>query len=217
VGGAGEAQTVSLEIVGIAQESLMGVGFEPTNYFLEGTLPDGLPPGMMTIVANIAPEAISDVRQALAGTLGVFVIENAAITRLINSLLGTFTAFPTMVATLGLIVGGVVIANSVALTTMERRREIAVMKAVGLQRYRVLLMLLLENALLGLVGGLVGIGMGLIGVVLFASASGAPSTTVPYGTALLLMLLCVVVAVIAALSSAWGAAGEKPLNVLRYE
>jgi ABC-type antimicrobial peptide transport system permease subunit len=40
---------------------------------------------------------------------------------------------------------------------------------------------------------------------------------IPYGTALLLMGLCILVALVAAATTAWGAAGEKPLNVLRYE
>jgi putative ABC transport system permease protein len=136
---------------------------------------------------------------------------------LIESLLGTFMAFPTMVAVLGLAVGGVVIANSVALTTMERRHEIAIMKSIGLQRERVLAMLLLENGILGLIGGLIGVGIGLVGLALMIGQTGAPSEAIPYGSAFLLMGLCIVVAIIAALTSAWGASGEKPLNVLRYE
>ena len=71
-----------------------------------------------------------------------------------------FTSFPILVAGLALVVGGIVIANSVALSTLERRREIAIMKAVGLQRERVLGMLLLEYGLMGLIGGLIGVGLG---------------------------------------------------------
>jgi hypothetical protein len=44
------------------------------------------------------------------------------------------SSFPILVASLALIVGGLVIANSVALSTLERRREIGIMKTVGLQR-----------------------------------------------------------------------------------
>jgi putative ABC transport system permease protein len=120
-----------------------------------------------------------------------------------------------MVALLGLVVGGVVIANSVALTTMERRREIAVMKSVGLQRERVLGMLLLENGILGFIGGLLGVGISLLALIILLAVGGG--LVIPYGTALLLMLLCVLVALIAAGTTAWGASGEKPLNVLRYE
>jgi len=136
---------------------------------------------------------------------------------LLSSLLATFSAFPTMVALLGLVVGGVVIANSVALTTLERRREIAVMKAVGLQRERVLGMILLENGIMGLIGGLIGVGLGVLMLVILLSASGSSLSVIPFGTALLLMGLCIGVALIAATTTAWGASGEKPLNVLRSE
>ncbi|MCZ7544294.1 MAG: ABC transporter permease [Anaerolineae bacterium] len=111
---------------------------------------------------------------------------------------------------------GVVIANSVALSTMERRREIAIMKSVGLQRERVLAMLLLENGVLGLIGGLIGVGIGLVALVMLTAAVGLAGV-VPYGSALLLMGLCILVALVAATTTAWGASGEKPLNVLRYE
>jgi ABC-type antimicrobial peptide transport system permease subunit len=43
------------------------------------------------------------------------------------------------------------------------------------------------------------------------------TSSFPYLTALGLMALCVVVAVAAAIVTAWGAASEKPLHVLRYE
>ncbi len=216
LGGSGSSQQVTFEVVGISSQSLIG-GMEAANYALNNAFPAEVPATANSIVAQVDPAQIPALRRALSGTLGVFVIDNAAITRLITSLLGTFTAFPTMVAALGLIVGGVVIANSVALTTMERRREIAVMKSVGLQRERVLFMILLENGILGLIGGLIGVGIGLVALVVLIGATGAPGSALPIGAALLLMLLCVVVALIAAVSTAWGASGEKPLNVLRYE
>jgi putative ABC transport system permease protein len=100
------------------------------------------------------------------------------------------------------------------LSTLERRREIAIMKSIGLQRERVLGMLLLENSILGFIGGLLGVGLGLLGLLILLQGA---VQNVPFGTAFLLMLLCIAVALIAALTTAWGASGEKPLNVLRYE
>lgn len=97
------------------------------------------------------------------------------------------------------------------------------MKSVGLQRERVLFMLLLENGIMGLIGGLIGVGIGLVILLLTLNGlvTGAgtdiTSTSVPYGTAFLLMLLCVAIALVAAMLAAWSASGDKPLNVLRYE
>ncbi|MEO8611028.1 MAG: FtsX-like permease family protein [Chloroflexota bacterium] len=212
------SQKVTLELIGISQRPTISsiAGGNGTLVPLAG-LPDSVQPSSVQVLANVDEKHIPDVRRALSRAPGTFVVETSVFAKLLTGLLGTFTAFPTMVALLGLIVGGVVIANSVALTTMERRREIAVMKAVGLQRERVLGMLLLENGLMGLIGGLIGVGLGVLMLLILLSFSGGLASVIPYGTALLLMLLCILVALIAAATTAWGASGEKPLNVLRYE
>jgi cell division protein FtsX len=209
--------TTTFEVVGAVQGSNINTGFTSPNYALASAFPADHPPTSITVGVDIPEEQVPELRRQLAGVMGAFVLETAFINRLLTSLLGTFTAFPTMVAALGLIVGGVVIANSVALTTLERRREIAVMKSVGLQRERVLFMILLENAVMGLIGGLIGVGIGLVMLSTLVAAMNVPGSALPIGAALLLMLLCVVVALIAAMTTAWGASGEKPLNVLRYE
>jgi ABC-type antimicrobial peptide transport system permease subunit len=212
----GNVPTVTLEVVGVTAQSGFG-SVDVQNYAPADAFPATMQPTLTSIVAQVDKEQVAALRQQLASIPGVCVIDNAALTGLITNLIGTFTAFPTMVALLSLIVGGVVIANSVALTTMERRREIAVMKSVGLQRERVLFMILLENGILGLIGGLIGVGIGLVVLVVLIGTTGGPGSAIPVGTALLLMLLCVAVALVAAISTAWGASGEKPLNVLRYE
>jgi putative ABC transport system permease protein len=182
-----------------------------------GIFPDNINPSTVSILVDIDEGQISELRQAIAEVPGTFAIPTSIFTQLITSILGTFTAFPLLVAALGLLVGGVVIANSVALSTMERQHEIAVMKAVGLQRERVLGMLLLENGILGFIGGLLGVGIGLVNLVIFTTMANIPLDAIPWGTAFLLMALCIGVSLLAAITSAWSASGEKPLTVLRYE
>jgi ABC-type lipoprotein release transport system permease subunit len=46
---------------------------------------------------------------------------------------------------------------------------------------------------------------------------GDVSDAIPIGWALGLMAMCVLIAILASILSAWHASGEKPLNVLRYE
>lgn len=214
---AARAEQITFEVVGILPQSIVSGGFNSSQYAPADAFPSERQPDGNIVIADVQDEAVPELRRQLATVRGAFVLETAVFTRLIETLLGTFTAFPTMVAALGLVVGGVVIANSVALTTMERRREIAIMKAVGLQRERVLLMILLENGILGFIGGLLGVGIGLVGLVISVASFSMPGSALPWGTALVLMLLCIAVALIAAMTTAWGASGEKPLNVLRYE
>jgi putative ABC transport system permease protein len=101
---------------------------------------------------------------------------------------------------------------------MERRRQIGIMKAIGLGRERVLGMLLLEYGLMGPIGGLIGVGLGgvILGMLL-AVLFGGIGSAFPYLTALGLVAMCIAIALLAAVVTAWGALGEKPLNVLRYE
>jgi putative ABC transport system permease protein len=180
---------------------------------------DDREPDDLYILADITESEIPAVRRELSEIPAVFVFELSLINDLITSVINQFASFPILVAALALFTGGVVIANSVALSTMERRREIAIMKAVGVQRERVLGMLLLENIVMGFIGGLIGVGIGLIILVtaLELLSLGELGVSPPYQTALLLMTLCIGISLVAAVISVWGASGEKPLNVLRYD
>ncbi|QBI54627.1 ABC transporter permease [Streptomonospora litoralis] len=72
------------------------------------------------------------------------------------------TAFLAIVAMLGLAVVIAVfgIANTLALSVLERTRESAMLRALGLKRGQLRLMLSIEAALLCLIGALVGIALG---------------------------------------------------------
>ena len=210
-------ETLSFVVIGIEAGSDFDLEVSPRNYALLSAFPENLEPEEYSVQVDIPEENVRDLRQAVAGIPGAIVLDLGLFITFIQTLLDQFRAFPTLVALLGLAVGGIVIANSVALATIERRHEIAIMKSVGLQRERVLGMILLENAILGLIGGLIGVGMGLIALSVFMNQNDIPTNTIPYDTGAILMGLCILVALIAAVSTAWGASGEKPLNVLRYE
>ena len=67
-------------------------------------------------------------------------------------------AFVVAVAGLALVAGGVLIANSVGLAMLERRREMGIFKAIGYSSARILAGIAVEYALLGLVAGIAGMG-----------------------------------------------------------
>ena len=215
-------QDVTFKIVGMIDRtgSQITVNFGSQNYAPKSAFDAlGLSPNIVSAVVDVNPNQIRALRQSLNQVPGVFVLETKVLNDLIQQLIKQFTSFPILVAGLSLVVGGIVIANSVALSTLERRREIAIMKAVGLQRERVLGMLLLEYGLMGLIGGLIGVGLGggILLLMLTQAFGGELGRSIPYLTALQLMALCVLIALVAAIVTAWHASGEKPLNVLRYE
>ncbi len=210
---------ITFEIVGMVDRRTGGIQTGSSNYAPIDAFPADLPPSQVTAVVDVDESEVNALRDALESVPGAFVLETRFLNDVINRVIDQFTTFPILVAALALFTGGIVIANSVALSTMERRREIGIMKAIGLQRERVLGMLLLENALLGFVGGLIGVGTGVLILLglLVGIFQGRLSDAIPIGTAFLLMGICIGIALIAAIVSVWDASGEKPLNVLRYE
>lgn len=217
----GEDDSITFEIVGMTdrRNSIIS-GLSALNYVPLDLIPPTERPTDVRVIMSVNPSQITGLRRALSNVRGVFVLETESLNDLLNRVIDQFSSFPILVAGLALFTGSIVIANSVALSMMERQRDIATMKALGLARWRVLIMLLVEYGLMGLVGGVIGVGIGvaLLGVILaFFFQGEVGGSAAPYASAVLLMLLCVGIALGAALVSAWGASGEKPLNVLRYK
>lgn len=216
-----QPRQISFLIVGVTDETIGDIGsdvgspiYAPIDAF------SGISPDAMGGVVNIDEDQVNVFRrQILDRVNNTIVLETRFLNQIVNRLIDQFTALPFLVAVLNLITGGTVIANSVALSTMERRRQIGVMKSLGVQRERVLGMLLLENGLMGFLAGIIGVGVSLLMLIqLWAFLfDGELKGALPVGTALLLMALCIGIALVAAILTAWGASGEKPLNVLRNE
>ncbi len=65
---------------------------------------------------------------------------------------------------LAVIVGVLGVMNTMLMTVFERKQEICILLAIGWKRGRIIRMILLESALLGLLGGIFGVLIGIGGV-----------------------------------------------------
>ena len=84
----------------------------------------------------------------------------------VNSILGTLTLFLGAVSGIALVVGGVGISNTMFVSVMERTKEIGVLKSVGAQNWQIERLFLVEAAMIGLVGGVLGVLFGIMVVLL---------------------------------------------------
>ncbi|MDR7172037.1 putative ABC transport system permease protein [Nocardia kruczakiae] len=129
----------------------------------------------------------------------------------------------TMLAILyGLLALAVVIAilgivNTLALSVVERRREIGMLRAVGMQRPQVRRTIYLESMLIAIFGAVVGVVLGLglgVGFLRTLSDLGLNTITVPWGQIVGMLIGSAVVGVLAALWPGVRAARTPPLAAI---
>ncbi len=141
----------------------------------------------------------------------------------VRDAMGIFTTVLLVFAGVSLFVGSFVIWNTFSVLVAQRRREVALLRAVGGTRRQVLGGVVLEAVLIGLVSGLLGIviGVGLaagIRSLLKVIGIDMPTTSPAIETRTVVVALAVglVVTVVAALAPAWTAARVSPMAALRY-
>ena len=83
------------------------------------------------------------------------------------------------VAGVSLVVGGIGIMNIMLVSVTERTREIGIRQSVGATPNDIRLQFLTEAVMLSLVGGLIGVGLGVGGAMLFGQSSEMPTLIVP--------------------------------------
>ena len=87
-----------------------------------------------------------------------------ALSSMKPELLDLLVAAGLAIAGLAVILGGIVMTNTLFMSVSERTREIGVLRAVGWRRRQVLGLVIGESLVLALLGGLVGCGLGVLSV-----------------------------------------------------
>jgi putative ABC transport system permease protein len=100
---------------------------------------------------------------------------------------------------------------------VERRREIGMLRAVGMLRGQVRRTVYVESLLIAVFGAVLGLALGLTFGALFTHRlrdQGLSVVTVPWGQAALFLAIAAVVGVLAALWPAVRAARTRPLSAI---
>ncbi|MCS6835516.1 MAG: ABC transporter permease [Anaerolineae bacterium] len=222
-----QGQRLRFEIVGLTgNEQLGGAAFLSSGLAGVSVVvpPDSLgsaQPLYTLYTYQVAPEHVNQALVSLSAVRipPIIALDVSFIDTLISRLIAQFSAIPTLVGLLSLVAAAVIMANTVALATLERQKQIGVLRAIGLSARRSLGVLLLEASLIGLLSALLGIGLSALGVALMTGLGGTP---IPLPTdarlaALALLVSALLIALFATLLSASGALCARVMDVLRYE
>jgi putative ABC transport system permease protein len=101
-------------------------------------------------------------RHLAPGAKDSFTIDTSATFQdLLGNILNNFGAVVAAIASISLVVGGIVIMNIMLVAVTERTREIGVRKALGAKRNDILRQFLIESSTLSALGGVMGILLGI--------------------------------------------------------
>ncbi|MGA3011562.1 MAG: FtsX-like permease family protein [Terracidiphilus sp.] len=160
--------------------------------------------------------AQAEIETALPGLRAVPAAERASNNQLV--LLAHAAAWGT--SSIALLIGILGIANTMAMSVFERTREIGILRALGWKCWRVMVLIEMEAAVLGLTGGLVGIAVGWGSLRILASLPQTASI-VSASFPLLLLVEALAMAVAAGLAAgfipAWRGAHLSPVEALRHD
>jgi putative ABC transport system permease protein len=163
-------------------------------------------------------EAVAD--RIEAGIDNVQTLTGAEFDEQVGSATAIFNAIIIGVAVISLVVGGLSVINTMAMSVAERTREIGIKRAIGGARGRIVRELVLEAAVIGFIGGMIGLGLGAI-VVVVANEAGRDSGTILFdltlGTAVFAVSFSTILGIVAGIIPAWSAARLDPVAALRYE
>jgi len=186
---------------------------------------------------SISNETINVITNKLMMSHGIlqeskkdFGVSNpAAMQATLQSTMNTMTLFLGAIAAISLLVGAIGIANTMFTATLEKTREIGVLKALGAKNRDILSIFLINSALIGLVGGIGGAILGSIASILINDLAGIGTNqgngilrfmgTSAINIPLIIgaLLIAVVIGMIAGAVPAYNASKLNPVDALRYE
>jgi putative ABC transport system permease protein len=225
---------VPFEVVGILQPTLNApdttamVPLAAAQELFLATLPPQLGSALdpTTMASQIVVYAEGDSKaEALADRIDaeveqVTTMTSADFDKQVGSTTLIFNAIIIGVALISLVVGGLSVINTMAMSVTERTREIGIKRAIGGSRRRLIRDLVAEAAAIGLIGGIIGLALGAV-VVTLANEIGRSSGTILFdltlGTALFAVTFSTILGMVAGVVPAWNAVRLDPVAALRYE
>lgn len=151
----------------------------------------------------------------------VSVFEMKRILELISQAFSQINLFLMAIASISLLVAGVSILNIMLMSTIERTREIGIMRAIGAQRTTVLRIFLLEALILGLIGSFIGSILSVIagsGInYLIIGETKYIFQLATFGYVAIGFSVGVLTSILSGLYPAWKASRLEPIDALRFE
>ncbi|MBN1955814.1 MAG: ABC transporter permease [Anaerolineae bacterium] len=129
-------------------------------------------------------------------------------------------AFTWSISLIAVVIGGVVVMNTMLMSVFERTNEIGTLRALGWRRRQILAMVMGESILLNGLGGVTGVGIGIAVVELLEGVpamNGLLATIIPPALIAQGIGVALVLGLLGGAYPAWRASRLAPAEAMRYE
>ncbi|WP_415949562.1 ABC transporter permease [Streptomyces sp. KLOTTS4A1] len=201
-----------------APEGGIFLGFDTADRYV----PDGQDSAVyLNASSGVDPaELRTSLEQALDPYPQVQVRDQADYKELIRSQIAVMLYLVYALLGLAIVIAILGVVNTLALSVVERTREIGLLRAIGLARRQLSWMIRLESVVISVFGALLGIALGLVwGVAVqqVLALEGMTALAIPWGTMIAVVLGSIVVGLAAALLPAARAARMNVLAAIAHE
>ncbi|MBJ7608212.1 MAG: FtsX-like permease family protein [Candidatus Dormibacteraeota bacterium] len=221
-GGAG-GHPVTMNVVGLYQRapgygSRNLVRLYGSDIYGDTSLATALGGGDASTVVTMAVDDASLVHDSVLlqrASPGALVINVNDLTAVVRGILNNLLIVLALIAGLTLLAGLTVVGNGVTLAMIERRQEIAMLKAIGFPPRSVTQMVLLENALAGLLAGAVSVIVVAVGLAALSRWVFTTQVGFSAGIAIAVLVIGALIAMLGAWLGSRRAVRLRPTEVLR--
>lgn len=182
-----------------------------------------------SIAATVAPgHTLDEVSEGIVGALRAGrrlrpsqpddfdLVSSETYGEMVDGITGAIAVVLTVLASIGLLVGGIGVMNIMLISVTERTKEIGTRMALGARRRDVLLQVLLEAGTLTMIGGVLGIVVGYVLSYGMTQVLAFPFRVDPVTTAIA-VVFSAGIGVVCGVYPANRAAGLDPVEALRAE
>ncbi|MEW1775274.1 FtsX-like permease family protein [Streptomyces sp. NPDC086777] len=203
-----------------------GFGTQGGLFFGIATVEKYVPGGQdSALYVNRAPGTSADrLRSRLERTLAPYpqvqVRDQADYKKLVHDQIAVLLYLVYALLGLAIVIAVLGVVNTLALSVVERTREIGLLRAIGLARRQLRRMIRLESVVIAVFGAVLGLALGLVWGVCtqqVLALQGMKALAVPWGTIVAVVIGSAVVGVVAALLPALRASRMNVLAAIAHE
>lgn len=115
--------------------------------------------GYNQLIVKTDENFTSDIEKYISDEIGLSVISTKTVVDFIGTLTSGLTIALIVFGGISAIVASIGIINTMIMSIYEQTREIGIIKAIGASNFQVLVIFLIQSAMIGLIGGVMGLSI----------------------------------------------------------